>query len=60
MGDVQKGKRFCLCCSRNATISALLIVGIVLLIGGCVLIPEFPKILNNQIKKVYIYKYEHV
>ena len=44
--------RRCACCTKNVTITILLVVGIILIVGGCVLLVEFPKIVENQIKKV--------
>eukprot|EP00795_Rhopilema_esculentum_P000574 gene574-10262_t len=44
------------CCTTNVKISTLMIIGIVLLVGGCVLIPEFPKLIQSQIKKNIVIK----
>ena len=49
MGSSKKG---CACCTKNVTITILLVVGIIFIVGGCVILIEFPKIIENQIKKV--------
>jgi len=53
MGSSKKG---CACCTKNVTITILLVVGIIFIVGGCVILIEFPKIIENQIKKNVVIK----